>query len=65
MIDLVQLSQTVFMFLTVFDGQRLLTKLEQFGLLVAALCHDMEHPGNIFRVIAVWAGAYVRALWQV
>ena len=56
-------AQTVFLFLTLFKGQRLLTKLEQFGLMVAALCHDLEHPGM---TLAVQRGLLIHsACWCV
>jgi DNA-binding response OmpR family regulator len=40
-------AQATFVFLVRFCGsQMLFTPVEQFALLVAALCHDIGHPGN-------------------
>jgi hypothetical protein len=38
-------TQTVYCFLTSFGGASFLTHLDILSLLVAALCHDVGHPG--------------------
>lgn len=45
-------TQTVFAMLTTFDAAALLTHIEILGLLLAALCHDLDHPGvnNAYQV---------------
>jgi hypothetical protein len=45
-------TQTVFAMLTTFDAAALLTHTEILGLLLAALCHDLDHPGvnNAYQV---------------
>jgi hypothetical protein len=45
-------TQTVFVMLTTFDAAALLTHTEILGLLLAALCHDLDHPGvnNAYQV---------------
>jgi len=37
--------QTVFVFLSDSNARSFLTSLDVFGLLVAAICHDVEHDG--------------------
>lgn len=46
--------QVVFYFLTTGGASELLTPLEIFSLMVAALCHDLEHPGlnNSFQIVS-------------
>ena len=36
---------TVYCFLNRVDGAVALTRLEKLALIVASLCHDMDHPG--------------------
>ena len=50
----VDVTQTAFVLLTSFHAQRCLTPLEQFSLLIAALCHDVSHPAmnNSYQVNA-------------
>lgn len=50
----VDVLQTCFVFLVRMDGRAALTSLETFGLAVAALCHDLEHPGlnNVYQINA-------------
>lgn len=45
--------QVVFYFLTTGRASELLTPLEIFSLMVAAICHDVEHPGlnNGFQIV--------------
>ena len=40
----VDVTQTTFVLLTSFHAQRSLTPVECFSLLLAALCHDVDHP---------------------
>ena len=40
----VDVTQTTFVLLTSFHAQRSLTPVESFSLLLAALCHDVDHP---------------------
>eukprot|EP01097_Dermamoeba_algensis_P001608 TRINITY_DN1602_c0_g1_i4.p1 TRINITY_DN1602_c0_g1~~TRINITY_DN1602_c0_g1_i4.p1 ORF type:complete len:464 (-),score=54.11 TRINITY_DN1602_c0_g1_i4:203-1594(-) len=44
--------QTVFCFLSTMNGKKFLTPLDMFALLIASLCHDIDHPGvnNSFHV---------------
>ncbi len=45
-------TQTVFAMLTTFDAAALVTHVEILGLLLAAICHDLDHPGlnNAYQV---------------
>jgi hypothetical protein len=45
-------TQTVFAMLTTFDAASLVTHVEILGLLLAAICHDLDHPGlnNAYQV---------------
>ncbi|CAK9060722.1 3' [Durusdinium trenchii] len=46
--------QATFVMLGRMGGSRFLTEIQVFGLLVAAFCHDLEHPGlnNAYQVKA-------------
>ena len=50
----VDVAQTCFVLLTSFHASRCLTAVEQFSLLIAALCHDVSHPAlnNSYQVSA-------------
>ena len=50
----VDVAQTTFVLLTSFHAQRSLTPVECFSLLLAALCHDVDHPAlnNAYQVNA-------------
>ena len=41
----VDVLQTVYVLIRTMSGGEYLTHLEIFGIMVAALCHDLEHPG--------------------
>ncbi|KAJ4458763.1 putative 3'; 5'-cyclic-nucleotide phosphodiesterase regA [Paratrimastix pyriformis] len=47
-------TQTLYLVLTKTEVMHYLTKLDVFALLVAGLCHDLDHPGtnNLFQVNA-------------
>lgn len=50
----VDICQTVFSLLTTMEGGKLLTSLERLSILMAALVHDIQHPGlnNTYQVNA-------------
>ena len=50
----VDVTQTTFVLLTSFHAQRSLTPIECFSLLLAALCHDVDHPAlnNLYQMNA-------------
>ena len=41
----VDCAQTLLVFLNTFGADKFFSPLEAFALLIAALCHDLEHPG--------------------
>ena len=41
----VDCAQTLLVFLNTFGAEKFFSPLEAFALLIAALCHDLEHPG--------------------
>ena len=41
----VDCAQTLLVFLNTFGAQQFFSPTEAFALLIAALCHDLEHPG--------------------
>eukprot|EP00937_MAST-01D_sp_MAST-1D-sp2_P001500 g1500.t1 len=44
-LDIPKNFETLFLFFKKFGGDQFFTRLEEFAMLIAALCHDLEHPG--------------------
>ena len=41
----IDVMQTCFVILETFEAGNYCTELESFGLVIAAICHDLDHPG--------------------
>jgi hypothetical protein len=42
----IDVCHAVFVLLSTMEGSKLVNELEVFSLMIAALCHDLDHPGN-------------------